>query len=192
MAVSALTLLFKGKKKIGSMVIDVFTEENHSAKASVTEFPIEDGSNVSDHIFRDGDEVDIKGSICAPMYIFDILKGRGSYFKAQYSQLNDLVGTVVTLVTGLRVYKNVAFTDLSVPRTKDNGGSIEFSAKFKQLPIIKSQTAAIPKSKLAGGKAASKQAQAPTAAGKAASSTVEPTKKLSILDKARADMGVIK
>lgn len=192
MAVSALTLLFKKEKKIGSLVIDVFTEENHSAKASVTEFPVENGAVVSDHIFRNSDELEIKGSICAPLYIFDIMKGRGSYFKAQYETLNSLVGTVLTVVTGLRVYDNMAFLDLSVPRNKDNGGSIDFTAKFRQIPIIKSQSTTLPKSQLAGGTKAARQAQSPADAGKAAASVPEQAKKLTVFDKARADLGVKK
>jgi hypothetical protein len=185
MATTALTMLFKGKKQIGSLVIDVFMVENHNSKATATNFPVEDGSFISDHIFRENDTVDVKGVFCSPIYLFDVMKGTGAYMKAQYAELEALVGTVVTLVTGLRVYDNVSFIDLAITREAQGGRSLEFSAKFQQFGVVKTQSTAMPKSKLGGSSAAQKQAQAPANAGKATPA------KPSFLDQKRTEMGIL-
>lgn len=52
---------------------------------------------------------------------------------------------LVTLVTGLEVYANMAIEDLHAERTGQGGGRyLQFSASLRQVRIVRSQTAALP------------------------------------------------
>ena len=51
-----------------------------------------------------------------------------------------------TVLTGLKRYKNMIITELSVPRTAQTGKSLQFKATMKEIRIVKSQTSAAPAS----------------------------------------------
>lgn len=193
MATTAMTMLFKGKKKIASVPIDVFMEESHNSSATATSYALEDGADITDHIFKNNDTVEIKGEICAPMYAYDFLKGRGVFYVAKYEEIKSFVGQLITIVTGLKTYNNVAFIDFQVDRDASTGGSLSFSAKFEQKKIVVSQTTTLPSSKIGGNARAKRQAQAKASAGKTSGAEqTSPAKKTSIFDRARSDLGITK
>ena len=191
MATTAMTMLFKGQKKIASVPIDVFLEENHASSATATQYALEDGATISDHIFLNNDTIEVKGEICAPMYAYDFLKGRGIYYKVKYEEIKSFVGQLITIVTGLKTYTNVAFVDFQVDRDASTGGGLGFSAKFEQKNIVVSQTTTLPSSKIGGSSGAKRQAQAKASAGKTAGAEqTAPAKRESIFDRARGDLGI--
>lgn len=65
MADSLVSFLFKSKRgaKIGELLCDATLNESHSFRNEITEWPVEDGSNITDHIRRLPDEVEVKGFI---------------------------------------------------------------------------------------------------------------------------------
>lgn len=96
-------------KKIGSIVVDVTTNEKHHLGAKATTHPVEQGSNISDHVILDPVELTIAGVISnhplKPPAGVDIeLKE----FKWQTTGPGGLVGSVLpsagilgTLTTGI-------------------------------------------------------------------------------------------
>ena len=53
------------QKSIASIPIDVFEEETYTRDSSMTAFPIEDGSTISEHIVNMPKEVGMKGFVGA-------------------------------------------------------------------------------------------------------------------------------
>ena len=193
MATTAMTMLFKGKKKIASVPIDVFMEESHNSSATATSYALEDGTDITDHIFLNNETIEIKGEICAPMYAYDFLKGRGTFYTAKYEEIKSFVGQLITIVTGLKTYNNVAFIDFQVDRDASTGGSLSFNAKFEQKQIVASQTTTLPASKIGGNSSAKRQAQSKVSAGKTSGAEVtSEVKKQTRFDKAREVLGIVK
>lgn len=67
---------------------------------------------------------------------------------------------LVTLITGLRAYNNMALTNFVATETAQVGGSLSFSATFKELRLVKSEVVVLPDRIVSAGvknKATSKQ-----------------------------------
>lgn len=120
---------------------DCVTEINHDMRNEVSEYPVEDGETISDHVQK---------------------RNRTFSFSAQYSPYNlnvwvddkiaqdpqsrvqeayrALIGlrdnrTVFTFVSKYDSYPNCVITNLSIPVTPDQGNSLRFSAEITQLRI---------------------------------------------------------
>jgi len=157
-----VNLLFgkSGQKEIGGVVIDAFVSEKHSMYASVSQYPVEEGYNISDHVTQGPDGLSISAvvgpqpvKILGGVLTLTSLKNQAYQVYEALLVLKEL-GEPIEVVTGLKVYNNMIIDGMNITRTKDNGQSLEFDMTFSQITIVKSQTTTIPASqkKIAGGK----------------------------------------
>lgn len=142
-------------KTQNGIMIDASISEEHVTSVEVSENPVEDGANVADHVQINPDQLTIEGVITdAPLgyavigNIQNITRSVATFF-GKSSRSIDAYNEMVklqksrqpfTVVTGLKRYKSMIMTELSVPRTKDTGGAVHFRAVFKEVPIVKSKT----------------------------------------------------
>lgn len=132
-----LSLLF-GKKypslKVGSIDLDVTIREEHRFSSRVTNYPIEDGTIISDHIINEPDVLVLVGLVSdTPLSIF-------APFNRSIDAFNRLITLhqsrqPLTVVTGLKVYQNMAITVLDVPRDVKTGQSLTFTIELQRLVI---------------------------------------------------------
>src|SRR4029079_6347961 len=109
-----------GQSKLGYLSLDVLVSESLSLPSKVTMYPVEDGNeDITDHITAGNEELTIVGSIAS-----------GSAFGMEfgsrcYSKMIDAIDQLrkmhkerkmVTVVTGLGKYEDMAFTNLSIDR----------------------------------------------------------------------------
>jgi len=130
-----LSLLF-GKKypspKVGSIDLDVTIREEHRFSSRVTTYPVEDGTIVSDHIINEPDIIVLVGVVTdTPLNIF-------APFNRSIDAFNRLIQLhqnreVVTVVTGLKVYQNMAIVNLDVPRDVKTGQSLTFTIEMQRI-----------------------------------------------------------
>ena len=173
------------QKQIGNILIDAFISEDHEQSGSITRYPVEEGSDISDHIILDPDKLTIQG-IVGPKELTE-----GSQFvnttRSVFTDITNLrlSKTLVSVVTGLKVYENMFITNFSVPRTAQNGGSLLFNMSLEQSRIVSSQVVQIPKTQIAEdelqaqgradiGKVTSGQTQAQTEDGTNFLDQIEP------------------
>jgi len=131
----ALSLLF-GKKynkgNVGGVELDVTLREVHSFTSRVTNYPIEEGSILSDHIINEPAVVVLEGIVTdTPLAIL-------TFFNRSIDAFNRLVEIhqkreIITVVTGLKKYPRMAITNLDVPRDIRTGQSLTFSIELKQV-----------------------------------------------------------
>lgn len=175
------SLLFgnKAKGEIGELKLDVTSSENHISRNEVTQYPVENGFDISDHIIQRPDEISISAIISnTPVgllqaragEVFNLLKGQSVSYKnlingqgggkAQIARdilyrisgrvIHKELGTqrvkpeLVTLVTGLRVYNDMAITELNFPRDASTGDALRFSATFKKVIKVDTESVKIP------------------------------------------------
>jgi hypothetical protein len=181
-------------KSIGGITIDAFLNENYGHSADVTKYPIEDGSEISDHVVQNQDVLTISGLVSKTVLTEDYSKTDppvdrvGEY----YNKLLALkeAGGLITVVAGLRTWTNMVITDFSLDRSKDNGGCLEFSMTLTKVKIVKSETTAI-STNAGGSTSAKRQAQSKKEVGKVSTTEVtNTTKKSNILDIAASQLGI--
>jgi len=140
-------LLFGKAKFIGGIKIDAMVEEVYNHTAVVTKYPIEEGAQISDHVVDDPDSINLTGKI-APVSIYALDLPSYSTTRIYDTHLKLLklkeAKEPITIVTGLKSYKNMVIESYTVSRTKDTGGSLSFAMNLTNVKIVKSQTSTIP------------------------------------------------
>lgn len=162
-----LNIFFNQNKRgeIGGISIDATISDEHTSACDLTENPVEEGANVTDHVQLKPVELTIEGVISDTPLDFGILnnlitgnfgaikdtaKGIAGNFTGQttrsteeYNKLLDLQRKrePFKVVTGLKVYENMILVKLSVNRNATTGKSIHFKADLKQIRIVSSKTA---------------------------------------------------
>lgn len=149
----ALATLF-GKKyekgKVGLVELDVTISENHTFNARATNFPVETGGDVTDHIINDPDILNLSGIVSdTPLNIF-------SFFTRSIDAFNRLLDIhnkrqPVTVVTGLKVYQNMVMITMDVPRTIQTGQSLTFNLTFQNIRFDSTNQLLINRTTIFGG-----------------------------------------
>lgn len=154
---SGVTLLFQPFNAIiDTLVLDASVKEEHVCEVEVTDHPVEQGSAISDHARSKPEEITIEGVISnTPLSHLQTRRAvtsegfawttsaaasavRGVPGNAEAAEvtLRNLRGKLVTVVTALRTYDNMALVSLKIPRDQTTGDILKFEAKFKQIRIV--------------------------------------------------------
>lgn len=131
----ALQLLF-GKKyartSVGLVVFDALLTENHEYNSRVTNYPVENGRIISDHIIKEPEIVNINGIVSdTPLNIFSAFNRSVNAFERLVEVYNRR--EPVTVITGIKIYTNMVMTNLSVPRNIQSGQSLNFSITLQKI-----------------------------------------------------------
>lgn len=114
------------------ITFDTMVSEEHKFSSRVTYYPVESGTIVSDHILNQPDVVILSGLVTdTPLNIF-------ATFNRSVAVFNTLIQlherrAVVDIVTGIKVYKNMAITSIDVPRTVKTGQTLTFNIEFQKI-----------------------------------------------------------
>lgn len=149
-----ISLLLSGRlASIGSIQLDASVSEIHSSQADITEFPVEDGSNITDHINKKPDVVQIEGIVSnTPIKSFTDFFGAApikslsnslngisnDLAKTAYEQLLEIVegNELITIITSLRTYENMAIESFSVNRDSSRSDSLHFTAVAREITLV--------------------------------------------------------
>jgi len=146
---------------IGGVTIDATINDSVSYNANITQYPVEDGSFISDNITIQPYTVEIRGLISdAPIFLPGITEN-SSFLTLNNSRVKDAYEKLLslfikkepfTVVTGLDVYSNVFFTSFDISRDSNTGQALAFDAKFQQILFATPITIKIPKDNVRTGK----------------------------------------
>src|SRR3990167_8648307 len=136
---------------VGNYLIDVSIKEDHSFTNDVTSFPVESGGTLSDNIRPKPITVTLEG-IVSNSPLGEILTQRktsvGNDFSTgqvaaaeAYSVLVEVWNgrEPVTIRTSLATFENMAMTSLTIPKSKESGAALHFTAAFQQITVITNQ-----------------------------------------------------
>ena len=168
----ALSLLFdfiRGKRNsmIGTLELDAMISETHEIQNDISQFPIEDGGNISDHFQRNPRRITIEGFVTnTPVKLFGVLdlSGFTSPFEDNVQMALEYLEKIsgrpknidqsypdpelVTIVTGLKVYQNMMIERLTIPRDRTTGQALRFLCELVEVRTVNSQTVQIPGAQL--------------------------------------------
>ena len=189
----ALSLLFgrprltKFSSGVGEIELDASLSESHQFASEVTQFPVEDGSVITDHIQNKPDQVSINGFVTnTPIRSFadvagaaDLVRLSGVSGRTELA-LETLLNIhrfreLVTIVTNLKAYNDMALTSLTIPRNAAIGDTLEFSADF--VKVVKVTSAVVAVENLLPANGADKQGSSTKDAGKQNTSAADAAQK---------------
>lgn len=129
----------RGKNQIGAIEIDATLEETHERQTEITDHPVENGAFIQDHI------INAPRRLTMTCMVTDTPLGEESGLRAQAAfdaleELRDL-RTTFTVVSGFRVYENMAFETLTMPKGRE--GALRFTATMKQITFTTGQVVPI-------------------------------------------------
>ncbi len=132
---------------ISGIFPDVTTEETHSDSLTITEHPIEQGTPITDHAYKNQAELTMrvgwsnskdtnerkKGSVV----INDIADAYAYLLKLQASRVP------FDVVTGKRAYKNMLIKSLATSTDRKTSEILDIVVGFKQIIVVKTSTSKI-------------------------------------------------
>jgi hypothetical protein len=143
------------KKMIGTYIVDAFLAEHYQFSNSVTDIPVEEGSNIADHIVEDQDVISVEAFIGNTAFEVVTIDGnavsnleapdRMERVQQAYQELKKLTKAKQPLdvVLGLETFTKMAITSFVIDRDAETGANLPFTMEFKKLKIVHSDTAKI-------------------------------------------------
>jgi hypothetical protein len=131
-----------------AVTLDATVNEVFTASASVTENPVEDGSNVCDHVREEPDELQIEGIISnTPIMPMASLYNVPTRAEDAYSALLDLMSAraAITVSTPKGDYEDMVMTSLSRTRNAAAGDAAHVSIKLRKIRKVASTEVGAPK-----------------------------------------------
>jgi hypothetical protein len=160
------------EKSIGGFVIDAFLSETYQFTNDVTDVPVEEGVNITDHVVEKADVIQVSafigeteftaydGEVPEDLQSLSGIDKKSRIIKA-YKELLRMKRErmPVTVVMGLDAFENMIITSFNIGRDAETGADLSFDMSFSELKIIKSQSVEINSSQIAADNSASDQAQ---------------------------------
>jgi hypothetical protein len=140
---------------IGTFVVDAFLAEHYQFSNSVTDIPVEEGSNIADHIVEDQDVISVEAFIGNTA--FEVITDDGNSVsnlqapdrmervRQAYQELKKLVKAKEPLdvVLGLETFTGMVITSFNIDREAETGANLPFTMEFRKLKIVHSDTTKI-------------------------------------------------
>ena len=124
--------------------LDATTNESHDNTAEITDFPVEDGSNVTDHVRVKPFQLTVTGIVTntptdpESVAVVESLAGEASQetvvqqtYELMLRLLNER--SILTVVTGLRTYPNMMLRSVRIVRTGPGVQAIRPQMEFKEI-----------------------------------------------------------
>ena len=139
------SLLFTDARSIGGIIPDVVIRERHQDDLEATEHPVEMGSPITDHAFMRPVSVTIEAGwsnsglpSLSGLLSGDIGEGRVRQIYDQMQALQSSL-TLLTIVTGKRLYTNMVITSLDVTTDAASEYTLMLTANCRQIIIVQTQ-----------------------------------------------------
>jgi hypothetical protein len=119
---------------VGTIDLDVTITEQHRYNSRVTNYPVEDGTIVSDHIINEPDTLTLQALVTdTPLSILSLPNRSVDVFNRliEIQQKRELI----TVITGLKIYDSMAITSLDVPRNLTTGQSLTFTIELQKVTL---------------------------------------------------------
>lgn len=177
--------LIPRRTRIDALEVDCVVTATHVGEVEVTDHPVEEGADVSDHVRPLPERLTIDGIISnTPLnktvkrtlnvqgVVLETegesaLAGEPGYAESAYETLRSIkdAGKLISVATPLRVYDDMVLQSLTVPKNNTTGEALRFTAQLKRVRIVASKLTSATvtkdakgKGKASGGKKVPKQA----------------------------------
>lgn len=134
---------FSTGRNIGGFVADVTVSEEHTDEVTVTDHPVEQGANISDHAFANPVRVVIRAGYSNSG---QNAGGNSAYVNQQYQNFIDLKNTrqPFAIITGRRNYSNMVIIGLALTTDETTANAMILTVTCREVIIVSTQTATVP------------------------------------------------
>jgi len=141
MATVNANLFYKSRNfGVGIITFDLILSESHNMSNIVTQFKIEDGSIISDHIQNDIRQGSVSGLITNfSLFTPGFFTNRAQLAFDTIEQL-WLGKQLVNIVSVYKVYRNVAITNISIVKDSGVGESLVADFSFQEVEKVSLKT----------------------------------------------------
>lgn len=142
-ALNLLQTILVRSRSIGPFVANVTLDEHHEDRVAITETPVEQGADVTDHAYKRPARLAVRvgfsnSSLQAlgnPIYDQQIYAG----FLAMQASLEP-----IQVVTGKRVYNNMLVEDISLTTNESTENSLVMTVELREIIVVTTQTVTVP------------------------------------------------
>lgn len=122
----------------GRILFDAVLHVDHSLNVVTTDHPVQTGANISDHAYKENDEVTLE----IGMSDAAVSSGGSNRSVNAYQTLRSIAANreLVTLVTRLNTYPNMLIVSLSAPDDYTTMFGLRATVTFKQIKIVSVST----------------------------------------------------
>ena len=140
------------QKMIGTFVVDAFIAEHYKFSNSVTDIPVEEGSNIADNIIEEQDVISVEAFIGNTAFEVMTIDGntvsnlqapdRMARVIQAYQELKKLTKSkqLLDVVLGLETFTDMVITAFEIERDVETGANLPFTMEFKKIKVVKSDT----------------------------------------------------
>jgi hypothetical protein len=177
---SAIISTIDRRTKIGALLLDVLTREEIDLPSEVTQYPVEDGTTASDHIYLKPETLRVTGLIA----LQDVTGGFSNlatfgFVEVQQNEMKfiDVVEALrtmhkeralVEINTGQILYKDFAFSGMNAVRSSDGDGGnwLQLTVELTKITKVKLKSADVPPPENVSGDASGRAGETNKPAGK--------------------------
>lgn len=156
---SLSTVLLREGRKIGAIIPDVVIEEVHTDTLTITDHPVDQGADITDHAFVNPAELTMRiGWSNQSLALNGVISGivSGSIFKEgpKLKTVKDVYEALLKLqaqrkrfdvVTGKRAYKDMLIKGLSVTTKNDTENALICVVNLRQVIVVQTSNAKLKK-----------------------------------------------
>ena len=134
------------QRNIGGFIADVTIREDHEDELVVTENPVEQGADVTDHSFKAPARLTVDVGYSNSSVQSD---GDPNYVQDIYAQFLALQASrePFDVITGKRMYTNMLITMLHTVTDKDTENALFLTVRMKEVILVDTQTVSVPPTK---------------------------------------------
>jgi hypothetical protein len=199
---------FKGSidGSVGFIEFDLVLKESHEWKTSPTSNPIENGADITDHVIMEQDKLILNGYVTNSSIDIDLASFIGGTVAAYTpfgasSILSEAIykkpkkvleafqmlyklkeaGKEVSIVTTIKVYKDMVISNISIPREPSDGDAIEVKIELVHIQKVDVEMVEVPKGIKKGKTISKKTATTADNAGKKIAEQAKDGSKKSVI-----------
>lgn len=130
-------------RRIGPFVADLTVDEHATDELAITEHPVEQGADITDHSYKRPARVTIR---CGYSNSSTRALGNPHYVDSVYSEFLRLQveRQPFDVLTGKRVYRNMLMARLSCSTDEKTENALEMVVECQQVIIVQTQTLTVP------------------------------------------------
>lgn len=167
MADVGLTFSGDSRTSVGLLQLDVLMSEGTDLTARATEYAVEEGSPISDHIIVESERLKLSGYVLPSNVMLMTADGRPKLIEAKATMRKIMTSRqAVTVTTGLDTYTNMVVEECSIGRDSEGGDRLTVDMSLVQIRTTTLRREAIPPA-TTKGTATGKAGATKTKAGKA-------------------------
>lgn len=168
---------WKNPVRIENLEIDTVLREDHRYSNIITNYPVEKDADITDHIQQKPEVLILEGltSNTPVRFVsenfkellrednsnrmqiaFNVLLGYAGYSPPKQPNVEPVKVSepqILTIVTGYKVYTQMAISHLTFPRGRESGEAANYRIEFKKIRFVEAEFTEIQKTSSLGGKA---------------------------------------